>query len=80
LEQRTNDIVTNNISAERLFKLRVLNWLNNGKPKLFKSPSEGNYIVRLLNNSLSAMNGVGRMLHTFTSQAYEIADFTYKNM
>lgn len=80
LEQRTNDIVTNNISAERLFKLKVLNWLNNGKPKLFKSPSEGNYIVRLLNNSLSAMNGVGRMLHTFTSQAYEIADFTYKNM
>ena len=77
---RTYDLVTNNIQAERLFKLKVLNWLNNGKPKLFKSPTEGNYIVRLLNNSLTAMAGVGRMLHSFSCTAYEIADFTYTNM
>lgn len=77
---RTYDLVTNNIQAERLFKLKVLNWLNNGKPKLFKSPTEGNYIVRLLNNSLTAMAGVGRMLHSFSCTAYEIADFTYANM
>lgn len=80
LNKNTYNLTTNNISAERLFKLRVLNWLNNGKPKLFKSPAEGNYIVRLLNNSLAPINPLGRMLHTFNSTAYEIADFTYKNM
>jgi hypothetical protein len=30
-----------------------MNWLNNGKPKLFRSPSEGNYIVRLMSVSLT---------------------------
>lgn len=61
-----------NIAAERQFKLEVLNWLNNGKPKLFRSPTEGNYLVRLLNVSLSPENTLGRMLHSFSATAYEI--------
>ena len=69
-----------NILLEREFKLRVLEWLNNGKPKLFKSPYEGNYIVRLMNNSLAPVEELGRMLHTFTSQAYEIAECNYNNL
>ena len=60
---------------ERRFKLEVLNWLNNGKPKLFRSPTEGNYIVRLLNVSLSPVDTLGRMLHSFSCTAYEI-DYT----
>ena len=69
-----------NIFLEREFKLAVLDWLNNGKPKLFKSPYEGNYIVRLLNNELKPVEELGRMLHNFTSQAYEIAECTYENL
>ena len=69
-----------NIALEKDFKIRVLDWLNNGKPKLFKSPYEGNYIVRLMNNSLSPVKELGRMLHSFTSQAYEIADYSYENL
>ena len=68
------------IGIERNFKLRVLEWLNNGKPKLFKSPYEGNYIVRLMNNSLTPVKELGRMLHSFQSQAYEIAECTYENL
>jgi hypothetical protein len=49
---RTTNLTSYNITAERIFKLAVLEWLNNGKPKLFRSPTEGNYIVRLLNVSL----------------------------
>jgi hypothetical protein len=56
-----------NIFLEREFKLAVLDWLNDGKPKLFKSPYEGNYIVRLMNNELKPVEELGRMLHTFTS-------------
>jgi len=31
--------------AEKVFKLEVLEWLTNGKPKLFRSITEGNYLV-----------------------------------
>ena len=69
-----------NIFLERQFKLEVLKWLNDGKPKLFKSPYEGNYIVRLMQNTLTPVEELGRMLHSFTSQAYEIADCNYENL
>ena len=58
----------------------VLDWLNNGEPKLFRSPTEGNYIVRLMNISLSPEETLGRMLHSFNSTAYEIANFSYDNL
>lgn len=63
-----------NIALERLFKLKVLDWLNNGGTKLFKSPQEGNYLVRLMNISLAPNEVLGRMLHTFSCTADEIAD------
>jgi hypothetical protein len=69
-----------NFQKEKEFKLEVLEWLNNGKPKLFKSPAEGNYIVRLMNVSLSPNDTLGRMLHTFNSTAYEIAENSYENL
>lgn len=68
-----------NFKAERQFKLAVLEWLNNGKPKLFRSPAEGNYIIRLMNISLSPTDGLGRMLHTFSATGYEIAEYNSKN-
>jgi len=73
---RTRNFTGYNLFAERKFKLEVLDWLNNGQLKLFKSPAEGNYVVRLMNNSLSPIDQLGRMLHTFTSTAYEAADNT----
>ena len=44
---RTTQLLDYNQAAERIFKLKVLEFLNNGKSKLFRSASEGNYIVRL---------------------------------
>ena len=76
----SHDFSDTTIALERNFKLKVLEWLNNGKPKLFKSPYEGNYIVRLMNNTLSPVKELGRMLHSFSSQAYEIAECTYDNL
>lgn len=57
---------------ERQFKLKVLNWINNGKPKLFKSPTEGNYIVRASNASLAPETKLGRALHTINFSITEI--------
>ena len=69
-----------NIYNERLFKLEVLEWLNNGELKVFRSPTEGNFIVQLMNVSLTPNETLGRMLHTFTCTAYEMAEFSFANL
>lgn len=78
--QDTTDIIDENITFERRFKLEVLNWLNDGKVKLFKSPQEGNYLVRLMNVSLSPIDTVSRMIHNFQCTASEVAAFTTENL
>lgn len=77
---RTTNLVDYNFTAERKFKLAVLEWLTNGQPKLFRSPAEGNYVVRLMNTSLSPNDTLGRMLHTFSSTGYEIASSNIENL
>ena len=84
-EKRSNRLPTTNlvnysVAAERNFKLKVLDWLNDGKYKLFKSPTEGNYLVRLMNVSLTPNEQLGRMLHSFSATAYECLDNTYENL
>ena len=79
LIEHSVNLTGENIASERLFKMAVLEWLTDGKPKLFKSPSEGNFIVRLMNTSLTPTDTINRMLHTFNCNAYEIADFNFNN-
>ena len=80
IKMRTTQLTDYNYTAERKFKLSVLEWLTNGEPKLFRSPAEGNYVVRLINTSLSPNDTLGRMLHTFSSTGYEIMDNTIDNL
>ena len=79
-EDYQTNLIEYNIAEERNFKLSVMEWLNNGKPKLFRSPVEGNYIVRLMNLSLSPEDTLGRMLHSFNCNAYEIASYSYDSL
>lgn len=74
------NLSSQNIAKEREFKMLVLEWLTDGKPKLFRSPTEGNFIVRLMNTSLSPNDTLGRMLHTFSTTAYEVAECNYDNL
>ena len=74
------DLITDNIRAERLFKTEFLDWLNNGGIKLYRSPTEGNFIVRLMNVTTSPTDSLGRMLHTFNCSAYEMSEPTYDNL
>ena len=60
------------LTAEREFRVEVLDWLNNGQVKLFRSPTEGNYVVRLMNISLSPNDTLGRMIYSFNANAYEV--------
>ena len=80
LSANITDLTSENIKAERVFKLKALDWLTNGEAKLFRSPTEGNYIVRLLNVSLSPVDSLGRMLHSFSATAYEVAKFNTSSL
>ena len=60
--------------------MSVLEFLTDGKPKLFKSPEEGNYIVYLMSSSLSPNDTVGRMLHTFSATAVEIEKYNINGL
>lgn len=79
LEYSCTDLTIDNIWREKQFKMEVLEWLNNGQPKLFRSPTEGIFIVRLMNISLTPQDALGRMLHTFSCTAYQIADNSFDN-
>ena len=69
----SNDIDTSDLWVkERLYREKVFAWLNNGKPKLFKSPSENNTIVRLLNINLTPVSELGRKIYSFSCQAIEL--------
>ena len=76
----STNLIDSNIYQEKEFKLKVLEWLSNGQSKLFKSPVEGNYIVYLMNVNLTPIDTLGRMLHSFSCNAYEIADYTDDGM
>lgn len=73
-------VTMDNIRRERQFKMEALSWLTNGQPKLFRSPGEGNFIVRIMNVSMSPLDVVGRMLHSFSGTAYEIAEPNFDNL
>lgn len=79
-KDRTTNLIDYNILAERIFKMKVLDFLNDGKPKLFRSPGEGNFIVRLMNSSLSPEDKLNRMIHTFSTTAIEIDKFNYQKL
>ena len=80
LTEITTNLTDKNVTSERIFKMKVLEFLTDGKPKVFRSPVEGNFIVRLMNSSLAPIDTVGRMLHSFTTTAYEIADYNHKEL
>lgn len=74
------DITDENLTYERKFKLAVLDWLNDGQIKLFRSPGEGNYLVRLMNVQLTPNDSLSRMIHTFQCQATEVDDCNASNL
>lgn len=66
---------TNNLydyTYERLFRDEVFNFLFSGKPKLFKSPTEGNILVRLMDINATPNKSLNRMIYNFSANAIEI--------
>lgn len=70
----------NNYIYERKFRDEVINFLYNEDVKLFRSPTEGNLIVKVMEASLTPNTQVSRYLYSFTANAYELADCTVEEM
>lgn len=74
------DLTDNNIFIERIFREKVEAFLNNGECKLYKSPTEGNIVVVLMNVSLTPNETLGRMIFSFSATAYEVLENTIENL
>lgn len=77
---RSNNLTMQNTAVEFKFRSAVLEWLNNGKVKLFKSPTEGVMLIKLMNVSLTPNETLGRMIYSFSATAYEVADVNRDNL
>lgn len=71
---------TENIKFERDFREAAENWLKDGKIKLFRSPTEGNYLVVLTSVSLSPEEVLGRLLYNFSCEVIEMEDYNFKTL
>lgn len=76
---KTHDIFQKDYTFERDFRQSVLDFLQDGRPKLFKSPTEGNIIVRLTDINCSPNQQLNRLVYSFSANAKEIADNTMEN-
>lgn len=75
-----NDLTNNNIFMERIFREKVEQFLLNTDYKLFRSPTEGNIIVSLINVSLTPKQELGRMIYSFSATAYETLEYNMANL
>lgn len=75
-----SNITDNNIFIERKFREKVEEFLNTLDYKLYKSPTEGNIVIGLMNVSLSPEEALGRMLFNFSATAYEVMENTLDNL
>ena len=78
-QNRHKDYFDYDYIKERDFREAVLAFLQDGKPKLFKSTTEGNLIIRLMQVAAQPNQSLNRMIFSFTSTAHEIADATMEN-
>lgn len=69
-----------NFFIERKFREKVEKFLNDFDYKLYRSPSEGNIVVGLMNVSLTPNATLGRMVYEFSATAYEVMENTLENL
>lgn len=74
------NLTPNNIFVERKFREKVEEFLNDFDYKLYKSPTEGNFIIGIMNVSLTPKTELGRMIFEFSATAYEVLENTIENL
>lgn len=70
----------NDFIHEREFREKVINFLYADKVRLFRTLTEGNILIRLMDINLTPENALGRQIYSFTATAYEVDDCTIENI
>ena len=65
------NLTTDNLYAERVFREKVVEFLTKDRLLLYKSPTEGNIVVKLMNIQLTPNKTLGRMIYDFSCTCYE---------
>ena len=75
-----DEIFSNNMALdlnyEREYRERVMDMLNDGKPKLFKTATEGLMYVKLYNVVLTPKQELGRYVYSFSCNVVQVGDVT----
>lgn len=69
----------NDYTYERDFREKVMDFLYDNTVKLFRSATEGNILVKLMNITWNPNQTLGRMIYTFNATAYETDEATIDN-
>lgn len=57
---------------EREFRDKVMDFLYENSIKLFKSPTEGNVLIKIMNINFTPQEQIGRLIYTLNAEAVEI--------
>ena len=69
----------NDWTYEREFREKVMDFLYADKVRLFRSATEGNILIKLMDINFTPNATLGRRIYSFTATAYEIDECTVKN-
>lgn len=69
-----------NYVYERDFREKVIEFLQDGKAKLFKSPTEGNVVVRITEVNCTPNDTLSRLIYSFSSTGTEICEYSMENL
>ena len=69
-----------NFYIERKFREFVMEWLSDGKPKLFRSETEGNMIVMITAATFTPQDKSARMTYSMSCTVTEIAEYNLENL
>ena len=70
----------NDYYFEKRFRDLAIEFLTNGRVKLFKSETEGNILVYLSNISFTPNKGLSRMVYNFSATATECGEASIQNL
>ena len=69
----------NDIMLEKVFRDKVIDFLLEDRPVLFRSATEGNILIRLMDLSFSPNTQLKNYIYSFGSTAVEIAECSFDN-
>ena len=80
-EYESNNDVSNYLNPiyEKFFRESIYDFFYKNSVKLFRSPTEGNILIKLTNINFEPQAQLGRILYSFTATAVQIDEPTFDN-